>query len=225
MSTENVQHTNVVPVMIALLRLQRHATSGGWVVELPNEGEENGTAFFQAVFADKAGGREHPETQIVMNNETISVVVEKGGEYVESIFEYHAPKKIITYVQESLRIVVETEDEDKTPTVATPVPVFAIAATVAKPKKASGGKSKIPKAAVAEVVAAAPKVKRPPSAYNLYIKDAIARIKATHADMKGTQLMQAAVLEWKAHKEGGATATATTAKELATEAEEEEEEA
>ena len=42
-----------------------------------------------------------------------------------------------------------------------------------------------------------PKKKRAPSAYNLYIKDKMAEIKVSNPEIKGKDLMKAAIDEWK----------------------------
>ena len=41
------------------------------------------------------------------------------------------------------------------------------------------------------------KKKRAPSAYNLFIKDKMAQIKGTNPEIKGKELMKAAIEEWK----------------------------
>lgn len=50
----------------------------------------------------------------------------------------------------------------------------------------------------------APAVKREPSAYNLFIKENMAKIKAANPDMPAKELMKAATVEWKKAKEAKA---------------------
>jgi hypothetical protein len=45
------------------------------------------------------------------------------------------------------------------------------------------------------------KKKRAPSAYNLYIKDKMAEIKSSQPELKGKELMKAAIVAWNADKQ------------------------
>ena len=55
------------------------------------------------------------------------------------------------------------------------------------------------------------KKKRAPSAYNIYIKNKMAEIKAKQPELKGKELMKAAIEAWNADKASGAVGPASSA--------------
>ncbi len=58
-----------------------------------------------------------------------------------------------------------------------------------------------------------PKTPRPPTAYNLFIKDTMEKLKKEHPDMANTSLMSLAATKWNEFKQSQATTTdATTTK-------------
>ena len=77
---------------------------------------------------------------------------------------------------------------------------------VEKPPKAGKGKK-----ASDDGVA---KKKRAPSAYNIYIKNKMAEIKEKKPELKGKDLMKAAIEAWNADKADKATADASAASEV-----------
>jgi hypothetical protein len=80
---------------------------------------------------------------------------------------------------------------------------------VEKPPKAGKGKGKKVAGSSDEGVA---KKKRAPSAYNIYIKNKMAEIKAKKPELKGKDLMKAAIEAWNADKAAAAASEAESSK-------------
>jgi hypothetical protein len=68
--------------------------------------------------------------------------------------------------------------------------------------------AKAPAATKASKKGNAPATKREPSAYNLFIKEQMAKIKAANPDMPAKELMKAATVEWKKAKEASTASSA-----------------
>jgi hypothetical protein len=82
---------------------------------------------------------------------------------------------------------------------------------VEKPPKA--GKGKGGKKAAGSSDEGVPKKKRAPSAYNIYIKNKMAEIKEKKPELKGKDLMKAAIEAWNADKATAAAASAASEEE------------